>query len=69
VSNWGASFAEDAMVLGGIWFAFEYPLVFLGLLALFILLVLWMLPKLWRGVRAVVRRLSAPEPVGLDSVR
>jgi hypothetical protein len=69
VSNWGASFAEDAMVVGGIWFAYQYPLVFLGLLALFILLALWLLPRLWRGVRSVVRRLSGPPATGLDSVR
>ena len=52
-SNWGASFTEDAMVLAGIWFAFLYPLVFLAALALFALLVIWFLPKLWRGVTAM----------------
>lgn len=57
VTNWGASFAEDALVLGGIWFALHYPLVFLLLLALFIMLMIWMLPRLVRGMRAVFRRL------------
>ncbi len=56
-SNWGASFTEDAMVLAGIWFAFLYPLVFLAALALFALLVIWFLPKLWRGFAAMLRRL------------
>ena len=55
VSNWVASFTEDAMVLGAIWFAFHYPLVFLAFLALFILAAIWLLPKLWRGLRALVR--------------
>jgi hypothetical protein len=56
-SNWAASFTEDAMVLAGIWFAFQYPIVFLGALAVFGALVIWLLPKLWRGVAAMLRRL------------
>jgi hypothetical protein len=60
VSNWAASFTEDAMVLGAIWFAFQYPLVFLALLVLFILLMAWILPKLWRAIRAMFRSLSPP---------
>jgi hypothetical protein len=56
-SNWGASLTEDVTVLGAIWFAFNYPIVFLVLLVIFIGLVIWLLPKLWRGVRAVFRML------------
>ncbi len=56
-SNWGASFSEDTAVLAGIWVAFMYPLVFLGALAVFVALLAWLLPKLWRGVAAVWRRL------------
>jgi Domain of unknown function (DUF4126) len=56
-SNWAASFTEDAMVLGGIWFAFQYPIVFLAALAVFAALVIWLLPKLWRGAAAMLRRL------------
>jgi hypothetical protein len=55
VSNWTASFTEDALVLGAIWFAFAHPLLFLALLAVFILLMIWLLPKLWRGIRSVFR--------------
>jgi hypothetical protein len=33
VSNWGASFTEDALAMGGIWLALTHPLVFLGGLA------------------------------------
>jgi hypothetical protein len=54
-TNWGASFTEDALVLGGIWFAFSHPYAFLAALAVFITLVIWLLPKLWRGIRAVFR--------------
>ena len=55
VSNWGASFTEDALVLGAIWFAFAYPVAFFLLLALFVLLAIWLAPKIWRGLRALVR--------------
>jgi Domain of unknown function (DUF4126) len=64
-SNWAASFTEDAMVLAGIWFAFQYPIVFLGALAVFVALVIWLLPKLWRGAGAMLRLLRSkvsPEP-------
>lgn len=56
-SNWAASFTEDAVVLAAIWFAFKYPIVFLVALALFVALVIWLAPKLWRGVSAMVRML------------
>ncbi len=56
VSNWGASFAEDALVLAGIWLAYNHPLVFVLLLLLFLLLLAWIIPRVWRGIRAVVRR-------------
>lgn len=52
-SNWTASFSEDTLVLAGLWTALKYPLLFLVLLAIFILLVLWLLPKLWRGLKRV----------------
>ncbi|MEZ0149839.1 MAG: DUF4126 domain-containing protein [Candidatus Reddybacter sp.] len=57
-SNWGASISEDLMVFGGLWAMLNYPLAFLGLMLVFILLVIWMLPKLWRVVRAVFRRIG-----------
>lgn len=56
-SNWAASLAEDAMVLAGIWFAFLFPLFFLAALAVFAALVIWLLPRVWRGVVAMLRRL------------
>lgn len=57
-SNWAASFSEEAMVLGGLWAVFQYPVVFLVCFALFILIVCLMLPKLLRGIRAVLRRIG-----------
>ena len=50
-SNWGASFSEDGAVLAGIWIAYLYPMVFLGALAAFIVLVIWFLRKFWTRFR------------------
>ena len=58
VSNWLASFSEDAAVLGGLWLAFQYPAIFLLLLALFILLMFWLIPKLYRFIRAILHRIA-----------
>lgn len=63
LSNWVASFTEDAVVLAGIWLAVQYPLLFLGLLVVFIATMLWLLPKLWRLARGAFRAL-APRPTG-----
>lgn len=54
-SNWGLSFSEDAVVLFGLWLAFSHPGVFIALLALFVLLLIWLIPKLWRALRALQR--------------
>jgi Domain of unknown function (DUF4126) len=54
VTNWTASFSEDAMVLGGLWAIFTHPVVFLSALAVFILVMIWLLPKLWRGIYKVM---------------
>jgi hypothetical protein len=58
-SNWTASFGEEALLLGGLWAAFTHPLAFLAGLALFLLAALWLLPKIWRGLRVVWRRLQS----------
>ena len=39
----------------GIWVALTHPVVFLCLLGIFVLLAIWLLPKLWRGVRMLFR--------------
>lgn len=59
VSNWGASLGEDVVVVGGLWVALNHPYIFLGLLLLFIVLMAWLLPKLWRGVRMVAAKIGA----------
>jgi hypothetical protein len=58
-SNWTASFGEEALLLGGLWAAFMHPLFFFGGLAIFLLMALWLLPRIWRGLRVVWLRLRA----------
>ncbi|WP_126456655.1 DUF4126 domain-containing protein [Sulfuriflexus mobilis] len=54
-SNWVASVTEDALVIGGLWTALNHPWLFILLLVLFIALMIWLLPKLWRGIKGVLR--------------
>jgi hypothetical protein len=57
-TNWTASVAEDLGVLGGLLLALQHPAVFLVLLALFFLLLIWLLPRLWRGIRGLFRAIG-----------
>lgn len=52
-SNWAASIGEDLMVIAGLWTALNHPIVFIVLLILFIGLMIYLLPKLWRGIKKV----------------
>ncbi len=72
VTNWVASITEDVAVVAGLWTALYYPWVFLVALIVFILLMIWWLPKIWRGIKRVfgfIGRLlgfgknELPEPV------
>ena len=56
-SNWTASFGEDGMLLGGLWLVFHHPLAFLILLGAFLLLTIWLVPKLFRFLRRLWQRL------------
>lgn len=51
VTNWTASVAEDVAVIAGVWTALTHPLVFLVGLVLFILILIWLLPKLWGAIK------------------
>lgn len=52
-SNWGASAGEDLSLLGILYLTWQHPWVLLILLALFILLVCWLLPKIIHGFLAI----------------
>jgi len=53
VSNWFTSLGEDFLVIIGTWTALTYPLFFIVLLVLFIILIIWLLPKIWRGIKRI----------------
>jgi hypothetical protein len=55
-SNWIASFGEEGMVLSGLWTMLAAPAVFLGLLAVFLVLAGFLLFKLWGFVARLFRR-------------
>lgn len=52
-SNWIASITEDIVVIAGIWAALYNPELFLIAILIFILLSIWLIPKLWRGIRRI----------------
>jgi len=54
VTNWTASIAEDFVVIGGLWTSLNYPELFIGFIIVFVLLAIWLLPKLWRAVKRIV---------------
>jgi len=58
-TNWFASFAEDVAVFAGLWAALNHPVIFLALFLLFMLALWWLLPRLWRGVLAVFRKIRS----------
>jgi hypothetical protein len=47
-SNWAASIGEDLSVLASIWLIFNHPVVMLLLIAAFLALAVWLIPKLFR---------------------
>jgi hypothetical protein len=73
LSNWTASFGEDGLVLGGLFLAITHPLAFLILLVLFLALVAWVMPKVFRFLTRIFRRPPAnentPVPVGRPAKR
>lgn len=50
-SNWSASIAEDVAVFGGLWAALHHPWLFLSLFVAFLLLLVWLVPKIFRALR------------------
>ena len=66
-SNWAVSLSEDVLVIAGLWTALHHPWLFVLLLILFIVLLFWLLPKIWRGVKwlfASLKRLFSGDSQG-----
>lgn len=69
-SNWTASIGEDLLVLAGLWTALNHPLWFLVGLIFFVLLLIWLLPRLWKGIKklfAVIKRMLSIEKSPLEN--
>jgi hypothetical protein len=58
-SNWAASFGEDLAVGVVLYLAFAYPFAALVVLVLLVVLMIWLIPKVWRMIRAIGRKLVA----------
>jgi Domain of unknown function (DUF4126) len=58
-SNWIASIGEDVAVVTGVWASINHPVTFLFALVLFVILMIWLLPRIWAGVKKVFRFIAA----------
>jgi hypothetical protein len=47
-SNWAASVTEDISVFGSIWLMFNHPVIMMILVLVFLALVVWLVPKIFR---------------------
>jgi hypothetical protein len=52
-TNWFASVTEDVMVITGVWACIHHPIAFLIALVIFIAVAIWLLPKIWVGIKKV----------------
>lgn len=62
VTNWSASFTEDALVPATLLLTFKYPLLLLGLVVLFLAATLWLAPKLIRALYSFIMGLRRKTP-------
>lgn len=58
-SNWSASVGEDAAVFAGVWTAIHHPVIWTIVAIVVVLLLIWLLPKLWRGITLVFRKIAS----------
>jgi len=58
-SNIAVSLGEDFLVILGLWTALNHPIFFLVVLAIFIALVIWLAPKLWRGIKRLFAKIRS----------
>ncbi len=57
-SNWMASFSEEGLVMVGLWLALVHPALFMVFIVVFVAVLIWLLPKLLRGVILVWQRVA-----------
>jgi Domain of unknown function (DUF4126) len=64
-SNIGLSMAEDAVVIGSLYFVYNHPYIALSIVLFFLILIIWFAPKLYRAIRRAFRALfkkDSPAP-------
>jgi Domain of unknown function (DUF4126) len=68
-SNWIASFTEDVAVLGSIWMIFNHPIIMILLIVIFLVAMIWLVPKIFRlakrgfqALRTKLRRVKPDQP-------
>jgi uncharacterized protein DUF4126 len=54
-TNWAASIGEDIAAIAGVWACLNHPVLFLVALVIFIALAIWLIPKIWNGIKKVFR--------------
>lgn len=64
-SNWTASAGEDGLVLGVLFLAIQHPVALLAALGLFIVALIWLLPRLFRFLARILRRLNGRDTAAL----
>jgi hypothetical protein len=65
-SNWAASITEDLTVFGSLWLMFNHPIVMIILVLVFLALVTWLVPKIYRlakrGFQALRNNMRGVKP-------
>lgn len=72
-SNVALSLAEDMIVPAGLWVIFEHPEISIAIVSVFLLVFVWLSPKIfrllhvsWTALRALINKAFGPRPPGLD---
>ena len=55
VTNWTLSLLEDVLAVGAVGLAVSYPLAMLVVILIFLLLMIWILPKVVRRIRRMLK--------------
>ena len=59
LTNWSLSLLEDVLAVGAVGLAVSYPLVMLAVILIFLLLLIWILPKVLRRIRRMFKAAAA----------
>ena len=66
-SNWAASFGEELAVGTVLWLAFAHPAAALIVIAALIVAMIWLIPKVWRFIRALLAKVTGASAHSSDT--